>query len=277
MGFFTDAGKFLKENKDLVNAGSNLASAGLAYLGGGKAADATLAAANRAAEMGEFRPFTITSGFGTSYFDTSGQRAGYELDPRLAAFRDALYGGAVEAGSFDMDPTKASQDYYNRMQGLMEDSRKQEDIKLRASQLASGRLGLGLSGVSQGAGEGTGYVNPEQYQRDLARAKQDQQLAVASQDYAQAGIDRNIARSLGLMQAGLGLEEYGLKPLQIGADIGNKAATLGDNQGTTLLTGATSAAQTNLARTLGAANFLSNASRTGTGYKFDPYTGKPVA
>ena len=278
MSFFTDLATIYKDNKDLVDLGTQLGSAALAYSGADATADATRDASERAAAMGEFKPYSITSGFGTSYFDKDKQQAGYELDPRLKAFQDAMYGGATDfLGQINTDPTAAAQQYYDQQQGLMAGGRQAEDINLRQQQLQSGRIGLGLSGASQGAGVGTGYVNPDQYQQQLARAQVDRQLATDSTQLAQADIDRAISRGAGLFQTGVGIEELGLKPLQLGMDIGNRAATLGANQGSTLLGGATSAAQANLAGTLGAAGMLSNIGKTASGYRFDPYTGKPTS
>jgi hypothetical protein len=170
-----------------------------------------------------------------------------------------MYGGAGEfMGQIQSDPQAAAQQYYNQQQGIMAGGRGAEDIALRNQQLQSGRIGLGLSGASQGAGAGTGYVNPEQYQRDLARAQQDQALAASSTQMAQADIDRAIGRGTGLLQTGLGIEEYGLKPLQIGADIGNRVATAGANQGNMLLAGGQAAANANLAGGLAGAGMFGN-------------------
>ena len=245
---------------------ATLASVGLNLFGANKAQDAArqsaqsnIEAAKIAAEAAKFKPYSISTGFGTSFFDENKQEAGYTLDPTLQAFRDAMYGGAGEfMGQIQSDPQAAAQQYYNQQQGIMAGGRGAEDIALRQQQLQSGRIGLGLSGASQGAGAGTGYVNPEQYQRDLARSQQDQALAASSTQMAQADIDRAIARGTGLLQTGLGIEEYGLKPLQIGADIGNKQATAGYNQGQMLLAGGQAAANANLAGGLAGAGMFGN-------------------
>ena len=245
---------------------ATLASVGLNLFGADKAQDAAresaqanIESAKIAAEAAKFKPYSISTGFGSSFFDENKQEAGYTLDPTLQAFRNAMYGGAGEfMGQIQTDPQAAAQQYYNQQQGIMAGGRGAEDIALRNQQLQSGRIGLGLSGASQGAGAGTGYVNPEQYQRDLARAQQDQALAASSTQMAQADIDRAIGRGTGLLQTGLGIEEYGLKPLQIGADIGNRAATAGYNQGQMLLAGGTAAANANLAGGLAGAGMFGN-------------------
>ena len=243
----------------LANLGLNLIGANQAQEAGRESAQATLEAAQIAAEAAKFKPYSISTGFGTSFFDEDKQEAGYTLDPTLQAFRNAMYGGAGEfMGQIQTDPNVAAQNYYNQQQGLMAGGRGAEDIALRQQQLQSGRIGLGLSGASQGAGAGTGYVNPEQYQRDLARAQVDAQLSQQSREMAQADIDRAIARGTGLLQTGLGIEEYGLKPLQIGADIGNRAATAGANQAQALLAGGQAAANANLAGGLAGAGMFGN-------------------
>ena len=61
-----------------------------------------------------------------------------------------------------------------------------------------------------------------------------------------------------MLQTGLGIEEYGLKPLQIGADIGNRQATAGANQGNILLSGGQAAANANLAGGLAGAGMFGN-------------------
>jgi hypothetical protein len=210
-----------------------------------------------AAAAAEFKPYAISTGFGTSFFNPAERTAGYELDPMLKAFRDKFYGtGAEFLQQVQTDPTKAAADFYAQQQGLMAPQRQAEDIALRQKQLQSGRIGLGLSPAAMGAGAAGGYVNPEQYQRDLARAQADAQLGVQSRELAQADIDRAISRGQGLFTSALGAEEYGLKPLTIGADIGNRAAVAGANQGQALLQSGLGAAQSNLAGSLASANLL---------------------
>ena len=121
-----------------------------------ESAAAQLEAARIAADAAKFRPYSIKSGFGSSSFNTDDQTASYELDPTMKAFRDQLYGlSNQQMGQVNLDPTQAAQNYYNQQQGLMAGGRQAEDMALRQQQLQSGRIGLGLSGASQGAGAGT--------------------------------------------------------------------------------------------------------------------------
>jgi len=221
---------------DWLDFGANLVGSYLTSSAAKDKAAADARTAQTVASAAEFKPYAISSGFGTGYFDTEKQQAGYELDPALRAYRDKFYTlGADFLGNVQTDPNAAARDYFTQQQSLMSGQRGAEDIALRQQQLQSGRIGLGLSGASQGAGMGTGYVNPEQYQRDLARAQADQQMAYDARQRAQTEIDANILRGQGLFTSGTGVEELGMKPLTIGADIGNRVATTGAAAGANLL------------------------------------------
>lgn len=227
---------------DWLDFGANLVGGYLNQQAAKDKADAAARTASTVAAAAEFKPYAISTGLGTSYFDTDKQQAGYELDPTLRAYRDKFYTlGADFLGGVQTDPTAAARDYYTQQQSLMSGQRGAEDLALRQQQMQSGRIGLGLSGASQGAGMGTGFVNPEQYQRDLARAQADQQMAFDARQRAQSEIDANILRGQGLFTSGAGVEELGMKPLTLGADIGNRVATTGANAASALL-GAGSAA-----------------------------------
>jgi len=236
---------------------STLFSSNAASKAASQAAAAQQAAGAQAAAAAEFKPYGVTTGFGTSYFNPETQQAGYQIDPVLEAFRNSMYAGAGEfMGQVQSDPQAAAQNYYNQQQALMAGGRNAEDIALRQQQLQSGRIGLGLSGEAMGAGAGTGYVNPQQYQQQLARAQQDQQLAAQSTQLAQSDIDRAISRATGLFQAGAGVEEMGLRPLTIGADIGSKQQTSGNMQAQALLAGGQGSADARLAGGIQQANMF---------------------
>jgi hypothetical protein len=242
----------------------NVAGAVGANNAGKDAAAASAEAGRQAAAAAEFRPYSITSGFGTGFFDTSRNQAGYQIDPTLQAFRDQAYGGASDfLGQVNTNPASAAQNYYDQQQSLMSGGRQAEDIALRNQQMQQGRIGLGLSSQAMGAGGpagmGGGYVNPEQYQQQVARNMADQQLAGQSMQLAQADIDRNISRGSGMLQTATGLEQLGMSPLQMGADIGSRQAISGANQGKALLAGGQGAADANLAGGLGLSGMFSNA------------------
>lgn len=249
---------------DWANLGLNVLGGMQARDAGQEAAAAAQAAGQQAAAAAEFKPYSITSGFGTSYFDKNKQQAGYEIDPVLKAFRDQMYGGAADfLGQVQTDPAAAAQQYYNQQQGIMAGQRGAEDIALRQQQLQQGRIGLGLSTDAMGAGGpagmGGGYVNPQQFQQQVARNMADQQLAAQSTQLAQADIDRAISRGQGMLQTATGLEQLGMSPLTMGADIGSRQAVSQGQQAQALLAGGQGAAQANLAGGIGLAGMFAGA------------------
>jgi hypothetical protein len=226
-----------------------------------RSADAQVRAAEIAAEAAKFKPYAVTTGFGRGFFDEAAQTAGYELDPRLQAARDFYYQQA-ELGrqrAAELDPQAYAAEVLAEQQGLLAPQRQAEDIALRQQQLQRGRIGLGVSPESLGAGMMGGAINPEQYAQNLARARADAELAAASRQAGIAERERRLAEAGGLFQAGLGVEELGMKPLEMGAQYGGKAATAGAQVGGLLSEGLRGAAQTRLASGLGTAQAIQRA------------------
>jgi hypothetical protein len=266
-----------KNPGEVISAAGNVIGGIQSRAAGKDAAAAASEAGRQAATAAEFRPYSITSGFGTGFFDTNTNQAGYEIDPVLQAFRDQAYGGAADfLGQVDTDPAVAAQNYYNQQQGLMAGGREAEDIALRNQQMQQGRIGLGLSSQAMGAGGpagmGGGYLNPGQYSQQVGRNMADQNLAASSMQMGQADIDRNITRGQGMLQNALGIEQMAMQPLTMGAEIGSRQAISGGNQGTALLSAGNAAAQANLAAGLGTAGMFANA-----GNAFKPYQPAPKA
>lgn len=226
-----------------------------------KAASAQKDAAKTAAKAAEFRPYNITTGFGSSAFDTKNNTASYSVDPRLAAFRDLLYGGAADVytqlGGYD--PQQFAQEWYNQQQGLLQPSRAAEDINRRDSLFASGRGGLFVSPEMLGAGTNQGYINPETYAAMLARSQVDANIANQAFDRGQSYMDSLIGRAGGLFSTGTGIEQLGQYPLELGANIGAQAAVAGGNMGSSLLQGGLAAANTRAAAGANNANMLGGA------------------
>jgi hypothetical protein len=225
-----------------------------------KAGQANIEAAKIAAESAKFKPYSLTTGFGKSFFDTEKGTAGYEIDPRLAAFRDQLYGQAEQtlAQLGSTNPQAEAQKYVEQQMGLLQPTRAAEDVANRLNALGSGRIGLGVSAGYVG-GEGQGMLNPDDFATQLARERANAQIAAAGTEYGQNIYDKMLSRGTGMLQTGLGLEELGMKPLMMGADIGNKASISGAQAGNMLLQGGMNAANANLAGGVSQARFLQNA------------------
>ncbi len=235
--------------------GSNTASSAAS-----DAAAAQLEAAKIAADAAKFRPYGVTTGFGTSWFNPETQQAGYELDPALAAFRDTNMVGAAmvadQLGATGLDPTQAANKYYAETQAMMAPTREQERQQLQQDIFGSGRLGMRLAGEGAGAGAG-GMYQPDVLGYNKANSLADMALAQQSRAQAQAEMDQAIARSQGMFSYATGLEALGQQPLTMGAQFGGNAATAGANMGQALMEGGMGAAQANLAGSLGTSNMLS--------------------
>ena len=243
-------------------AWTDWASLGLGLLGQSQASNAAEAAGDKqleaakiAADMSKFTPYGVTTGFGSSWFDTENNTAGYELDPALAAYRDKLMGMGAEALPSTMDPTANAQNYYDEMQAMMAPARAQEQTQLQQNLFGSGRLGMRLAGEAAGAGAG-GMYQPDVLGYNKANALADQSLAQQARQQSMNELDAAIARGTGLFTSGIGVEELGMKPLAIGAELGGRASSAGANAGQYMMGGAQGAAQANLASGMGWANTM---------------------
>jgi hypothetical protein len=160
-------------------------------------------------------------------------------------------------------------------------------------QQGRGGLSVGATSARPSGAAGLGATTPEMEAYYNAMAQQDAQLAAQAQ---QAG-QQNVAFGAGLFGTGAGLlgqyqsgqvgalspftaylgagqtiESLGQQPLDIGAQLGGRAATAGGNVGQALLTGGLSAAKTQQAGagfspTAGLYQGLANSPRLQTGFE----------
>ena len=315
-------------------------------------ADATLKAAQLAAEEARFRPVGITTRFSGSQFqyDPSGRVSGasYNLAPELQAYQNRfrnLSGGALSQAEqapqqyapltgaatnlyslgqqyLQQTPEQVAQQYMARQQDLLAPSRERQMAQLQNQLFQQGRGGLsvGATGIRPSGAAGLGATTPEMEAYYNALAQQDLQLASQAQ---QAG-QQNVAFGTGLLGSGANLmgqyqagqvgalspftsylgagstiEQLGQQPLDIGAQLGGRAATAGQNVGQFLYGGGINAARTiqaasgqsglgaaltglanNPAVMQGVSNLFSNTPSGAAGYNISPsawgaYYGQP--
>lgn len=181
-------------------------------------------------DMANFRPYSIKSGTGSTYFDKETGAAGYNLSPELQRYQSSLYNTAGQAaGALTATPEQAAARWMEQQQGLLQPQRQSEDIALRQQQLQRGRIGLGISSEAAGAGSG-GYVNPEQFQRDRARALADAQLAANATQQGQQQMANQLSYTQGLFNAGVAPDRFGMEQLQLGGNLGAQQAQAGAAQ-----------------------------------------------
>ena len=257
--------------------GGSLLGASAAKSAAKTQADAQLEAARIQAEAAKFKPYNVTTGFGSAQFDTNAGTAGYTLDPRLAQMRDLLYGGATglmptsatqqfygdiqqqaqqkAMQAMGMSPEAAAAKEYESIQGLLSPQRARDQASLAQNLFKSGRMGAGTS-----YGAGSGYINPQQYAYMKALEEQNAQLGMTALDRARQQQSTDIQNyfnlagqaptqlagmygtGASLFGKGLAMEEYGLKPLELGVNIGGRATTAASNAAQALAGGITGAA-----------------------------------
>lgn len=264
-------------------AGSMI-SADAAQSAANTSADAQRYAANQAAEAAKFKPYNVTTGFGSSTFGD--QTASYTLTPEMQAIRDRLI---AQAGAYNpeqagqlaqplnpaatslfnlgqqylaVSPEAAAQQYMTQQQALLAPGREQQLADLRNKLFQTGRAGLATGGTSAG---NLAQTSPELAAYYNAVAQQDKTLAAQADQYGQQrtqfgaglfGTGANLlsqvpslyTQGYGPLQTQLGLagtvEGYGQQALDIGAQLGGRSATAGANVAQSLLQGGLSAAKT---------------------------------
>ena len=163
-------------------------------------------------------------------------------------------------------PQQVAAQYMQQQQDLLAPSRERQMAQLQNQLYQTGRGGLsvGATGARPSGAAGLGATTPELEAYYNALAQQDAQLAAQAQ---QAG-QQNVAFGTGLLGQGAGLlgqyqagqvsalnpfttylgagstiESLGQQPLDIGAQLGGRAATAGGNVGQSLLQGGIDAAR----------------------------------
>ena len=199
-------------------------------------------------------------------------------------------------------PEEVAAQYMSRQQDLLAPSRERQMAQLQNQLFQQGRGGLsvGATGERPSGAAGLGATTPEMEAYYNAIAQQDAQLAAQAQEAGQ----RNVAFGTGLfgtganmlnqyqagqvgalspfttyLGAGQTIESLGQQPLDIGAQLGGRAATAGANVGQSLLQGGLAAARTQQAGAGysplgGLLQGLANSPRLQTGFEnlFSNYT-----
>lgn len=191
-----------------------------------------------------------------------------QADQRYAGFVPAsqqLFG--LGSQYMAQSPEDVAARYMQKQQDLLAPGRERQYAQLQNQLFQTGRGGLsvGATGLRPGGGEGLRAANPELEAYYNALAQQDATLAAQAEQAGQQQIqfgtglygaganllnqrESALASSLNPFTTTIGgastLESLGQQPLDIGAQLGGRAATAGANVGQSLLTGGISAAKT---------------------------------
>jgi hypothetical protein len=166
----------------------------------------------------------------------------------------------------DQTPEQTAQKYMESQYNLLAPSRERQYAQLQNQLFQTGRGGLsvGATGLRPGGGLGLGASQPELESYYNAIAQQDAELAARAEEAGRqrtafgaglfgTGSDIYNLYSTGQVNAlspfstylgaGSTIEELGQQPLDIGAQLGGRAATAGGNVGQFLLSGGQNAAR----------------------------------
>ena len=231
------------------------------------AANAQLQSAQMAADAQKFRPVGVTSRFGSSNFgfDDKGylNSAGYTASPELLGYQDFLSGQGPQTqqdvsgllslgrGYLGEDPNAVKQRYIQQQRALLAPENEQALAGIRNNLFQTGRGGLATGATNEG---GLMATNPEMAAYYNALAKQNAALTAGAEQAAQQQVTFGqglLSSAYSPLQTNVGLnatfEQLAQSPLDIGAQLGGRAATAGAQVGNTLLQGGLAAAKTNYA------------------------------
>jgi len=216
----------------------------------------------QAAQMSQFRPVGVTTNFGTSNFgfDEQGRlnQAGYNLSPQLQGYQDQLAGmtgQGLQAGQGLMSlgqqylgesPDAVRQRYMQQQQALLAPQQEQQLAGIRNNLFQTGRGGLATGATEAG---GMAATNPEMAAYYNSLARQNAALTAGADQAAQQQVTFGqglLSSAYSPLQTNVGLnatfEQLAQSPLDIGAQLGGRAATAGAQVGQTLMQGGTNAA-----------------------------------
>ena len=202
---------------------------GLFGKGGSGVAKEGIEEAARRAESAYFKPYTVTTGTGTTSYGDDGFTS--TLSPEYQALLGQALGGAggLLSQFQSFDPSQRASEIYSEQAALLQPSFAQQGQQLQQSLFGSGRLGLRLAGESAGLGAGSGMVQPDAL--GLGRAQQQTlaQLAAGSRQQALSGQAQLGQMASGLFGIGQGISgmEQSLMGLGLTAEQARAAAALG--------------------------------------------------
>jgi hypothetical protein len=168
--------------------------------GGGKSSASTLnPEVAEIAKQGVFKPYTLTTGTGTSSYAPETGFMGSVSQPYQNIQQAALQGtqellpqylAAVQQQpdqfAFNADADQLTKDYFAQQSALLQPEFQQQNEQMKNTLFGSGRMGLSLSGESVGAGGG-GLFNPDTF--GLARAQSQTLAGVGAQSRQMALAD----------------------------------------------------------------------------------------
>lgn len=162
------------------------------------------------AEESKFRPYTVTTGAGTTGYRDGEYYA--QLSQPYQDIQAATLGGALglfqQAAAFD--PAQRAQQVYAEQAALLQPSFEQQAQQLQSSLFGSGRLGLRLAGEGVGLGAGSGMVQPDALGLGQAQQQTLAQIAAGARQQALGEQAQLADLAGGLFGTGLNVSNLGM-------------------------------------------------------------------
>ena len=214
----------------------NLLGTAAGYYNQDEAAKAALKLGERGAEelsrlgtevagMAEFKPFTVTTGLGTTTTTpTGGIDVG--LTPEQQALQSQLLSQATGLfGQVGVDPSMAQADLYEQMRAVQRPEEERERLALEERMFSQGRMGLSSSAY--------GGASPELLALQTAREEAKNRASLAARQQAMSEQAQALTAASGLLGAGYTPQSQALEALRMGAEVG-KLADIGRRSGAEL-------------------------------------------
>ena len=172
------------------------------------------------AGMTEFKPFTVTTGLGTTTTTpTGGIDVG--LTPEQQALQSQLLSQATGLfGQVGVDPSMAQADLYEQMRAVQRPEEERERLALEERMFSQGRMGLSSSAY--------GGASPELLALQTAREEAKNRASLAARQQAMSEQAQALTAASGLLGAGYTPQSQALEALRMGtgvaqlADIGRR-------------------------------------------------------
>ncbi len=161
------------------------------------------------AEQAEFRPFTVTTGLGTTTTDPTGGVA-VGLTPEQQALQNQLLSQTTSLfGQVGFPPTKTQADIYEQIRATQRPEEERQRLAMEERLLSQGRFGLQSAAY--------GGSSPELLALETARQEAMAKANLGARTQALAEQQQALTGATGLLGAGFMPQRQALDALQVGA------------------------------------------------------------
>jgi hypothetical protein len=180
----------------------------------------------RVSQEAQFKPFTVTTGLGTTATTPEGS-IDIGLAPEQQALQQQLIGQATGLfGQVGVSPAEAQSALYEQMRAVQRPEEERQRLALEERLLSQGRLGLQSAAY--------GGASPELLAQETARQEAMARANLSARQQAMAEQQQALTAASGLLGAGYTPQQQALEALRIGTPVAG-IAQAGQLAGTQLL------------------------------------------